>query len=260
MYDDGWITLADKESIYDFDRENNPIYIDRDLTTYVAHEDLVARRDATIHNMAESTGTFTIGAAGTYATVTLFEADIATPLTGNLTGEHLNEETTIATHVIFDTQTATYLLKLTAQSGAEHNGENYGNGARITLTANDSIGVDETTDGHLDDFEISKLAIDATGANNIGVSFTDGGNSGLLLANRLVIVGDNDSDYGVRFYSTCTNGRLTNSVIYAFGNAATEGGVFVTSVGAGDTIEIYNNTVCKCYDNIFSGTRQSGLS
>ena len=53
------------------------------------------------------------------------------PLTGNLTGEHANEETDISTIVIFDVDTATYILKLTAVSGAEHSGGAYGNGARI---------------------------------------------------------------------------------------------------------------------------------
>jgi len=112
-----------------------------------------------------------------------FEADIDTQLTGNLTGEHNAEETNTAAAITFDTDTNSYLLKLTAQSGDEHNGGAYGNGARISFGNGDGLVLDETTGGDLADVEISNLAFSS--ANNmICLLLSDCGDSGGVLVNR----------------------------------------------------------------------------
>ena len=191
-----------------------------------------------------ASGTYSIGAAGDYATVTLFEADIASQLTGNLTGEHASEETAISSSVNFDTDTNSYLLKLTAASGAEHNGVAGGEGARINYGTADWISVDETNDGDLDDLEISKLAIDASGSNNMGVYCLDGGNSGLLKFDRLLIKADaNIHAYGIIYVinTASLNVQLSNSILYG---ASASKGIHESSPNAYHSF--LNNTIIGC--------------
>ncbi|MEA1998055.1 MAG: hypothetical protein U9N61_01835, partial [Euryarchaeota archaeon] len=196
-----------------------------------------------------SSGTYSIGAGLDYDTVTLFEADIAAQLTGNLTGEHADEETSITSAITFDTDTNSYLLKLTAASGAEHNGTAYGNGARINFSHNDSIIFDETNDGDLDDVEISKLALDIRDSL-IGVRFNDGGNSGLLKVNRLLFKGNADTLLGCFVNSEGANTRITNSIFYDIGNVAGEGAIRYRDPTSGHNHLIANNTIINCYEGI----------
>lgn len=254
-----WIDQTAFESIYNQDVDHKPIYIDRDLTSYLLHEEAAERlpsdyylQKGSIATDGAGSGTgggFTIGAAGDYATVTAFEADIAAQLTGNLHGLHLNEETVISSVITFDTDTNGNTLYLTAESGAEHNGGAYGNGARINLAAFDNLTLNETNDGDLDDVEISKIALDISGAGNSAVNLIDGGNSGLLLINRLLVKGDADSWDGIVVQGDAVNSRISNSILYGIGDGAGDTGIDYTGIGAGDTHSCYNNTVIGCYDN-----------
>jgi hypothetical protein len=190
-------------------------------------------------------GGFTIGDTGDYKTVTTFEADIAAQLTGDLHGLHLDEETEIASSIGFDTDTNTHTLYLTAEVDCEHDGGAYGNGARINYPGYGYIHFDETTDGHLDDIEMSKLAIDASG-NNSGLNLADGGNSGTWTVSRLLIKGDSNTNNGINKLvfggmGTC---NIINNIIYGL----TAVGIKFFSHSA--TVNIYNNTVIGCYDGI----------
>jgi hypothetical protein len=94
---------------------------------------------------AITSGSYTIGAAADYATLNDFNAAIEAQLDGDLTALHLDEETSIASTIQFDTDTNSYLLKITAQSGAAHSGtfgadpHAAGAGARVVLAAGTSI-------------------------------------------------------------------------------------------------------------------------
>jgi len=251
LLDAGIIDKTTFENIYNHDKIVTPIYIDRDVSTYLLYEDnssrLVSDFSATKGSISSGTYQIGTGAGADYATVTTFEADIAAQLTDNLTGEHQNEETEIAASVTFDTDTNGHLLKLTAESGAEHNGGSYGNGARINYPGYGYISFDETTDGHLDDIEISNLAIDASG-NNSGVYLSDGGVSGTWTVSRMLFKCDASTNHGIRKasgggVSAC---KILNNIVYgATETSAT--GIFFHS-GA-STVYVYNNTVIGCYNN-----------
>jgi len=255
LLENGHIDLSQYESVYDKYREHKPIILHGVglydiLRTEGVHERLSSEKDQT--KGSESTGTFTIGAAGTYATISAFEADIAAQLTGNLTGEHLSEETSISSGVTFDCDTNTYTLKLTAQSGAEHNGGAYGNGARIKFGTYDRINANETNNGDLDDFEISKIQLDISGAGNTGINFDDGGDSGLLLANRMLIKGDASSTAGIKLDIKASNARVTNNIIYGIGNGSGDCGINLKQNVVGSlNFYVANNTCIKNYSNIY---------
>lgn len=256
LLSDKWITQADHDGVRDFSREYGSILIDRPIEDYLVHEDVKSRIDPTIHNMAVSTGTFSIGAGLDYATVTAFEADIAATMTGNLTGEHADEETAISTIVTFDTDTATFLLKLTAAPGAKHSGifgnatHQAGDGARVNYGTSDKLFIDETTGGDLADVEISDLVLDIQGSSNIGIDMTDGGDGGLINVKSLVIKGDVLSLNGIRIVSLISNGRVTNNIIYGIGNSSNEIGIVVLNVASAQNVLVANNTVVKCFENI----------
>lgn len=159
-------------------------------------------------------GGFTIGAAGDYATPNAFEADLAATLTGDLHGLHLNEQTTTGAAITFDLDTNGHTLYLTAETGCAHNGGAYGNGARISFGAADGIFVDETNDGDLDDFEISKLAF--LGANNLScILISDAGNSGGITVNRCLFDGNGSTNIkGVTVGASGNNVTITNNIAY----------------------------------------------
>lgn len=252
LLQDKWITQANHDGIRDFSREYGSIPIDRPLTDFLVHEDVKTRIDPTIHNMAIASGTFSIGAALDYATVTAFEADIAAALTGNLTGEHADEETAITSLITFDTDTATFLLKLTAASGAEHDGTAYGNGARINFGTSDGINFNETTGGDLDDIEMSNLATDNSGNQNSGISLEDGGDSGTMTLNRILMQSNSVSVGAIRTGSGCETGSIRNCISYGFTKTTADfhGGIHIDAFAAG-TYTIYNNTCIKNYNNIY---------
>ena len=149
-----------------------------------------------------------------YATIVAFEADIADPLTGDLTGLHLAEETATSAKVTFATDVATFLLKLTAASGAEHDGTGYGNGARIAYGAADGMLIDEVSAGDMDNVEISNLAFQ--GANNLTMIYaSDVGDGTGIKINRCLMDGAAASNLtGVRCGTGATNITLTNNIIY----------------------------------------------
>jgi hypothetical protein len=246
----GWITLADFESIYDKEKDHNSIVFDRDFTTFLFHEDIKTRLPSDYSNQpgSVSTGIYSIGSGLDYDTVTAAEADTAAILTGNLTFEHANEESSISTDVVVDLDTATYLWKLTAASGAEHNGGAYGNGGRITMAAGDSLTFDETTGGDLANVEVSNLALDATGNNNIGIYAIDVGAT-LFFVNRLLIAGDVNGFGGFRVDDGCENLNLFNSTIYGFSKAAAYG-ILLNKIASGGIFNLYNNSLAKNYNNI----------
>jgi hypothetical protein len=257
LLSDKWITQADHDGIRDFSREYGSISINRPIEDYLVHEDVKARINPTIHNMAVAVGTFSIGAGLDYATVTAFEADIAVTMTGNLTGEHADEETAISTGITFDTDAAGFLLKLTAASGAEHNGGVYGNGARINYAGFDNISFDETTDGDLDNVEVSKLALDISGNSNSGIRFLDGGNSGELLADRLLIKGDSICDWGINTGGlNAQNVVIRNNIMYGITDASNGAAIRIQRNDGNFTV--YNNTCIKNRNNIYNDSSSLG--
>ena len=265
LLDSKLILPSQFDQIYDKSREGI-ITIDRDITQLLIHEDAKTRlqsiyseKTGTIAQDGAGAGTgggFTIGAAGDYATWTLFEAAIAAQLTGDLHGLGLDEETAITGNVIFDTDTNTHTLYLTAEAGCEHNGGAYGNGARIDFGTNDRLSFDETNDGDLDDVEISNLALSVFGSGNIGVYFADGGNSGLFTANRILIGGDADSLLGIFADDECANARITNNICYGIGKTSGSVGIRIDTISEGQSMYVANNTCCKCFDNF----RQNAVS
>lgn len=254
----GYITSGQYDDIYDKDTQIKlSLGAILDFTSIIKHEDSDQRLDPSklLVPGSVASGTYTIGSGGgdDYATVTAAEADTAAQLTGNLTFEHQNEETVISTAVTFDVDSNSYTLKYTPVSGAEHNGGAYGNGARINFGTWDSLVLDETNEGDLDDFEFSKLAIDCTGAGNKGFNIVDGGNSGTLLFNRLLIVGDSDSLLGISVANgyNWNNLVIRNNTVYGVGNGAGEAGIEINTAAGNGTISILNNTCCKNYNNFF---------
>jgi len=253
LLDSGLIKLTDFEGIYDKSK-SLIIPLDRDITQLLGHEETAIRKDSDYANVKGSiaSGTYQIGtgAGADYATVTLFEADIAAQLTGDLTGEHQNEETAISATVTFDTDTNTHLLKLTAESGAEHNGGAYGNGARINYGTTDRLDFDETNDGDLDDIEISKVALDASGSNNQGIMFNNGANSGTWTCNRMLVKGDSNTLWGISA-NIGLQGTLyvVNNIVYGIGDDTIEGGIRAKADNASATLYVYNNTCMKNYNN-----------
>ncbi len=254
LLDLGWINKADFDSIYDKSRDHNLIYVDRDLTSYLVHEDEKVRlsHEYDTQKGSVAAGTFEIGTGGgaVYATVTLFAADIAATLTGDLTGEHQDEETVITTAVTFDFDTVTHLFKLTAKSGAEHTGGAYGSGARINYENGDQLTFDETNPGDLDNIEVSNLALDVRGAN-IGIHLLDCSDSGLVTINRVLGYGDADTRELIRLTANCTNSQITNNIAHSMGF---RGGIFIENIGSGDTHYIANNTCIGCKDNFIQAS------
>ncbi len=248
LLDTSLINNATFDTIYDPSKNHSDIYIDRDLTSYLVHEDIETRIISPYSSLENSkefiaSGTFSIGSGLDYDTITAFEAAIDATLTGNLTGEHNDEESVITGDVTFDTDTTgtTYLLKLTAQSGDEHNGTAYGNGARINYGTFDSITLAEGLAGTLDNMEVSNLALNAAGSGNDGVLINNGGDDGTLLCNRLLVQGDGDSDTGIEAVDAATNVMIRNCIVYSFGAE----GININASGAGVTQTLYNNTSVK---------------
>ncbi len=247
LFDDKLISSSLFDRIYNKSQETETVVLYSDPDNWLKHEKNDTRLDSkyslqlgTIAQNGTGSGTgggFTIGAAGDYATVTAFEADLAATLTGNLDGLHLDEETAIGTIVTFDLDTATYLLKLTAEVGAEHDGSAYGNGARINMGTSDRIAVNEITDGDLDDMTISNLAIDGSGSGNLVLYGQDGGNDGAILFDRCLLKGDSNSSSPIRLDAGCVNATVRNCIIYDFSSAYFRIGV---------TCDVFNNTIIGC--------------
>jgi len=239
------INKQDYDSIYNPDKDHNKIYIDRDLLFYIFHEDEHTRKAfAPVGSI--SSGTYSIGSGLNYATVYDFVADISSTLSGNLTGEHNAEETTISSDTVFQSNTNGFLFKLTAQAGDEHNGGAYGNGARVSMGVNDSITIDGA---NANEVEISNLALNSAGSGNDGIILNNGGNGGLIKVNRVLIVGNGNSDWGMIIQDGAKNVRITNCIIYEF--SANDGrGIILNQSSNGNTLEVYNNTVVRCYYNI----------
>jgi len=253
LLDDKTISAATFDGIYDFSKRNNDIYIDKDLDSCLLHEESYSRlpSDYYLQHGSITSGTHPIGAGETYETVTEFEAAIGATMTGNLTGEHKDEETVIAGVVTFDTNTATYLLKLTAASGAEHNGTfgadtwEAGDGARITYGAFNRINFQET--GSMDDVEVSNLVLDIQAASTYGIYFNTGSSSGVYTANRCVLKGSSSSSYGIR--QALVNTSITNNIVYDVGDSGDEGGIVTFTHSL--TQDILNNTVIGCYNGLY---------
>ena len=243
----GIINQGEYDSVYNFDQKTI-LVINDNLINFLKHEDQYTRlNDETLRKHASITnGTYSIGAELDYDDITDFESAIGAQMDGDLTGEHADEETVIATAVTFDTDTNSYLLKLTASSGAEHNGASYGNGARINYGTVDDIRLDGA---NLADVEISKLAFDVGGSGNACIRVITTDITGNNLFNRLLIKGDNSSERG--FYLQDGSGWGTviiqNCIIYNFTNG--DGIVYAWS-NANANYNFYNNTIVKCLNGI----------
>jgi len=253
LLDLGLITNNQFDAIYNKEKDPGLIYIERALDQIIRNENQHQRLKSK-HSLSKGTvsaGIFSIGSGLDYDTLTAFELDIIDPgtgpLTGDLTGEHNNEESSVSASVTFDVDTATYLLKIAAQSGDEHNGGAYGNGARITCGTYDSIIVlDETNDQDMQDVEVSKLAFNIAGAENRVVRVLDVGTGSNVLINRLLIVGDSNCFNALnRVYGITGTWIIRNSIIYGCSKTGYAG--INDKVGHSGCISyVYNNTICKC--------------
>jgi hypothetical protein len=253
----GSLTLADKERVYNHDIKSVitlPAVLN--IEEILCHEEVDIRKDQLmlLRHASITTGVYSIGAGLDYATVITFEAAIGAALTGNLTGEHADEETAFGTDTTFDTDTATYLLKLTAASGAEHSG--IYDGARILFgTFNDLI-FNETTGGHLADVEVSNIAFDVSGEANIALYFADCSDAGMVTANRNLIKGAATTRRGIFIDYETPNATITNNIIYGIQDATQGQGIeFYWTTGA---LNIMNNTVKACRQGIHSDAGSSG--
>ena len=254
----GYITLAEYERLYDFSTKSGPIIIpDSSFDEIFHHEDGDHKRiniEADTKHASVTTGTYSIGSGLDYDDIMDAIDDIGTPLTGNLTFEHASEETPYSTTKAIDTQTSGYLLKFTAASGAEHNGGAYGNGARINFTSYQSLYLNETSDGYLDDVEISKLAFDISGDNN-EIDIINGGDSGLLLINRCLIKCDQytsqNGSNALGLSDSAYNAAVRNCIIYGASKTGVAGiEINALFYGVYNTHVLYNNTIVKCYNGI----------
>ncbi len=238
LLNDKKITRTIYDNLYAHGQETGIANIDLSIFDILKQEDRDKRTLVDLKNQGITSGTYQIGTGGgaDYATWASFATAVnaGNQMDGDLTGEGQNEETAIATVVAFDTDTNGNTLYLTAESGAEHNGGAYGNGARITCGTDDGLRLSESTPGDLTHVEISKLALDISGSGNIGVYPYDCGDSGDILLNRLLIEGDADSSYPIRIDSGANNVVLRNSIIY---------GASGEYVRIGSDSEFYNNTV-----------------
>lgn len=245
----GIITKDTYGQIYNYDIKHKPIIYNGDIFQLFRHEDVDNRLVANIKNQPWGSGTKTIGAAGDATDLADALSKTANPLTGNLTWEHLNEETTISAGITWDIDLDGNLLKITAQSGAEHNGGAYGNGARIACGTYDEIQIGNASDSNMANVEISKLALDITGAGNYGIELNRGANT-LHYINRMLIAGDTSSFWGIYVGYRPLNVLITNNIIYGVGNSGTEAGIAFLFTYYDNVLDLFNNTVIGCYNGI----------
>jgi len=248
-----YITLGEYEIIYDFSQKASPVVIpDSSFNHLLKHEDGFYRSciETDIKKGSVESGTYSIGAALDYATVTAFEADIGAAQDGDLSGEHNDESTVIASNVAFNHDPNGHKFTLTAQTGDEHSGtlgnavHQAGDGARVTYGNSDQISL--MFGANADEWEISKLVLDATGVNNKGAY----ANRGIGVINRMVIAGTATDNIGIeisRYHGTI---YITNNIIYGFGNGSGEAGILISSLYTDGIIYAYNNTAIKNYNGI----------
>ncbi len=233
------------DAIIDLHRRHPGVIYNGDIFQLFRHEDTNQRIISHIKNQPWSTGTKTIGAAGDATDLADAETKTAATLTGNLTWEHLGEETTLSGTTPWDLDTDGHLLKITAASGAENDGDAYEDQvgtARVNFGTFDYLEFEEASAGTFDDLEVSKFSIDASGNGNRAIRTLDGGDSGRWTVNRMLIKGSVDAVRGIEHTPGQKNILLTNNIIYGIGDGAGEAGI---NVEAKDdcTVEVYNNTL-----------------
>ena len=193
-----------------------------------------------------TSGTFEIGTGGgaAYPNWEDFEAAIDSPMDEDLTGEGQNEETNITTDVAFDTDTNGFLLKLTAKSGADHDGTK-DSGAQIKMADFDSF---RLAGADLKNVEISKLAFDITGSNNDGIWLATVHATATVLIHRNLLLGSNITDRGISIVGIPSTLIIRNNIVT--GNS-TDTCIFINRTSdAGGTYDVFNNTVVGCNDGI----------
>lgn len=246
-------------AFYDNNVEVDPVVINTEYSALLQKETDSPRIPTAYSNQKGSiaTGTYAIGAGLAYATIQTFEADIAATLTGDLTAEHNDEETAISTGITFDVDTSTYKLTLTAQSGDEHDGGAYGNGARITYGTYDFFKLNGAS---LNDIEVSKLAFDISGAANYGwlIDAVDG-----ALFHKLLFKGGVNSYNGIyqNANNSGTNVEIRNNIFYGIGEASREGAIVLRAgVRSSAVFDCLNNTIINCYNGILQYDNFGGSS
>lgn len=195
-----------------------------------------------------TTGTCSVGTSGDYSDMDDAVADIGGTLTGNLTFELKNEESTWSTDHPITEDLAGYTLRFTAESGAEHNGGAYGNGARITTGAEyreffNTAGMGNSVTGTV---EIDHLGLQTSNTSCYAASPRDGDSITYKL-HHCVLDGDGLANPGIFFYSTTMTTYIYNNVFYDFpdnlypaiGNNGQYGAYGITAY-------IYNNTIIDC--------------
>lgn len=255
LFDLGFINRSEYFDIYNKDIVFNPKNITvASLTDIIRNENATTRRKE-LRNQAISSGVHTIGASGDYSDLASFEADIEATQTGNLSGEHLDEETTITGNIVFDHDPSTFDLTITAQSGAEHDGSAYGNGARISIGSFDQIRLNFSNGSGL--LQISKLAFTVAGSGTEVIQIDSTSSSHTVIINRNLIEGDegNVTTQGIRINNGAAGTvRVSNNIIYDVSSGNTSPDIAGISLnaefGLGYTWDIYNNTVINCGHNL----------
>lgn len=254
----GYLDTGQFESLYNFRERTGPIIIPEASFEHLLHHELgdhTRLSDYTDRLKASiASGEYDVGYELNYDDLSTFEADIAATMTGTLTAEHANEETSSDAD-FSGIDTDGYLLKITAASEAEHNGGAYGNGARISLGAYSEITVNDTNIG---DIEFSSLAISCGGINTRGIYASNCGN---ILINRCLFAGDSSTNLCLKVYCSIDgmNANIRNNIVYG----ATNGdGININpkAWGSGGNHTIYNNTCCKNDNNIHQDNTGLGSS
>ena len=254
LYNDKLISLKDLQETYSKDYSKE-IYLDRDFTEYIVHEDSADRVKPLISKIGtiDAGGTFTIGTSQTYSdwsdAIADLPADIGAMSTpGNIILQgNTTEEITESTEITVSLDTDSYEVRLTVAEAHRHSGGAYGNGHRIAFGSYDNLNIDEASGGTLNDATIEWLAIQAGGTNTECVYLRDGGDSGHLILQNCVLEGHADASPNITVLKTASNTIIRNCVSYGNGDS----GLYIVNNFSSITYEVYNNTLC---DNL-SGFR-----
>lgn len=254
---DSLITPSQYDSIFNKDQNHMQITLDKSITDILKHEDIDTRinPDADLRSgTIDAGGTYTVGTAQTYADWSTAVADLPADLgamttPGNVTLQgNTTEEIAESTDIVLALDTDSYTIKLAVHDDHVHDGGAYGSGHRINFGTFDSITIQETSGNTLNNGVIEKLAINASGVSNYGIWLYDGGDSGHLIVDRCVIVGDVNSQVGIQGRYGADNVIIRNNSIYNFTKtpASSAGnGIEIRDDFNNHTYEIYNNTCAK---------------
>jgi hypothetical protein len=251
LLNNGDLTQEQYNKIYAKGGDQGVVNVGKSLLNVVKREGVDVRK-ANVGGGTVSSGEYTIGSGSgdDYSTLAGFEADIAATLTGDLTGLHQAEITSLANIVIFDIDTSTYDFVLTANTGTKHGGIWDNNKAGIDFTATwDYIRFDETTPNTFKSLTISDLQLDISGTANIGWQLFDVGDTKAVIE-RCIVKGTSASDEGISVGWGAANVHIRNNIVYGIGSTTNNGGIIFSTLWQSNTYRIENNTCVGNYTNI----------